>query len=120
QQAAPLWPLVQRDRAGDAIIDVLARDRDLVQVAVAVEEVELRLDGLALRLVLGADAGVEGDAGVGGSLRLHITSSVRGVSRGRVLVAPRPLCYACCESWRCSSANANSSMCGDFRLPDSQ
>jgi hypothetical protein len=51
---------VQRDGAGDAVVGVHFMDGELVQVAVALGEIALSLDGLTFALLLGADAQIDG------------------------------------------------------------
>jgi hypothetical protein len=64
QQAPARGALRERQGTADAVIDVLGGDGEADHRAVAAQEVALRLDGLPLRLLVGADPAVEGDGGL--------------------------------------------------------
>ena len=62
---------IQRDGPGNAVIGVKAGNREAVQLTVALSKLALRHDGLALALLLGTDADVNGN-GHGDSLGLQV------------------------------------------------
>jgi hypothetical protein len=61
EDLAAFRPAVQGDGAGNAVVGVDAVGGQVVQLAVAFPELDLRPDGLELWLLFGADAGVNGD-----------------------------------------------------------
>jgi hypothetical protein len=61
QEPCSLGPISKRNGAADAVIDVFAGNWEIVQIYETAQEVELTLDGRALGLIFGRDAGVNGD-----------------------------------------------------------
>ena len=60
EDLAAFRPALQGDGAGNAVVGVDAVRGQVVQLTVAFPELDLRPDGLALSLLFGADAGVNG------------------------------------------------------------
>jgi hypothetical protein len=60
EDLAAIRPALQGDGAGNAVVGEDAAGGQVVQLAVAFPELDLRPDGLALSLHFGADAGVNG------------------------------------------------------------
>src|ERR1700678_2248055 len=87
QNLTALRSLIQRDGPGDPVIGIDSEDWQLVESAEAITEFVLRFDGLALALLFGRNAGING--------YWHNRSSVL-----EVIYSPR-------HGWLCRSPNAS-------------
>ena len=59
EEATPLRPLFHRQGAGNAVIGVVVVNRDIVESTVALGEVMLCVNRLALALLLGGDPEID-------------------------------------------------------------